>query len=437
MNAEIIAVGSELLTPSRVDTNSLYLTEQLNGLGVEVVAKAVIGDDRQRLAEAVRLAIARSQLVFTTGGLGPTEDDVTREAVADALGRKLVFREDIARAIEERFRRTGRLMPEINRRQAFVLEGAEILSNDKGTAPGQWIEYAGGRVVVLLPGPPVELKSMFLRECLPRLRRLVPLQVIRVLHLRVAGMPESELDQRIAPVYKRYPQITTTVLAAPGDIQVLLRARCETEEEAQALLEEAGRQIEALLGDRVYSREGKPLEEVVGELLASRGATVVVAESCTGGMLGARITSVPGSSRYFVGGFLTYSDQMKWQWLGVPPEELAEYSAVSAPVARSMAEGARARSGATYAVSVTGIAGPEGGTRETPVGTVFIGLAGPGGAYVQRHQFAGDRERIRLLATQAALDLLRRAVAGLPLEPAALAATDQLPASEDLRTQPG
>lgn len=427
MNAEIIAVGSELLSPTRVDTNSLYLTEQLNALGIEVVAKAVVGDDRPRLATLVKMAMERSELVFTTGGLGPTEDDVTREAVADALGRTLVFHPEIAQQIEERFRRAGRQMPAINRRQAFVIEGAQILTNDKGTAPGQWIEYAPGRVVVLLPGPPVELKSMYSRECAPRLQRLVPRQLIRTLHLRVAGMPESELDQLIAPVYRRYPQVATTVLAAPGDIQVILRARCATEEEAEALLQEIGPQIEALLGDRVYSRDGRSLEEVVGEMLVARNATVAVAESCTGGMVGARLTSVPGSSRYFVGGFLTYSDQMKWQLLGVSPEELAEFSSVSAPVARSMAEGARLRAGSTYAVSVTGIAGPEGGTPETPVGTVFIGIACPHDTYVQRYRFVGDRERVRQLATQAALDLLRRAIAGLPLEPAALTATDQLP----------
>jgi nicotinamide-nucleotide amidase len=407
MNAEIIAVGSELLTPQRLDTNSLFLTEHLNNLGVEVVLKTVVGDDRERLAAAVRAAVARSQIVILTGGLGPTEDDVTRDAVAAALDRKLVFRADLLEWIEERFRRAGRQMAEINRRQAYVIEGAEAWRNDNGTAPGLWIEH-NGRVVILLPGPPGELQPMFLRDCLPRLERLVPRQVIRTRVYRVAGMPESDLDQLISPVYRKYANPATTILAAPGDIQIHLRARCETAEEAERLLAELGGQIEALLGERVYSRNGEPLEVVVGKRLRELGATLSVAESCTSGLLAARITDVAGSSDYFVGGFLVYADALKVRLLGVPVSVLEQYGSVSEPVAQAMAAGARERTGSTLALSVTGVAGPSGGTPAAPLGTVCIGLAHPEGAEARRHRFLGDRARVRAIAVQTALDLLRR-----------------------------
>ncbi len=410
MNAEIIAVGSELLTPQRVDTNSLFLTEHLNNLGVEVVLKTVVGDDRERLAAAVRAAVARSEIVILTGGLGPTEDDVTREAVAAALDRKLVFRPDLLEWIEGRFRRAGRQMAEINRRQAYVIEGAEAWRNDNGTAPGLWIEH-NGRIVILLPGPPAELQPMFVRDCLPRLERLVPRQVIRTRIYRVAGMPESDLDQLISPVYRKYANPSTTVLAAPGDIQIHLRARCETPEEADRLLAELGGQIEALLGERIYSRNGEPLEVVVGRRLRERGATLSVAESCTSGLLAARITDVAGSSDYFVGGFLVYTDALKTRLLGVPASILEQHGAVSEPVAQAMAAGARERTGSTFALSVTGVAGPTGGTPEVPVGTVCIGLAHPEGAEARRYRFLGDRGRVRAIAVQTALDLLRRRLA--------------------------
>ena len=407
MNAEIIAVGSEMLTPERVDTNSLYLTGELNRLGVEVVAKCVIGDDRDRLADAVHLALSRSAVVILSGGLGPTEDDVTREAVAQALDRKLVYHPEIAEALAERFARARRKMAEINKRQAFVIEGAAILSNDRGTAPGQWVEESGG-VAMLLPGPPHELKSMFERQCLPRLQRIVPPLAIRTLFLRVTGMTESDLDQLIAPVYKKYTNPATTILAANGDLQIHLRAQCATAAEADALLAEVGGPIDALLGDFIYSRNGDPLEVVVGEMLRKARATVAVAESCTGGLLGARFTSTPGSSDYFLGGFLTYSNAMKVELLGVSPEELEQHGAVSRETAEAMAIGARRRTNATYALSVTGVAGPDQGGEAAPVGAVYVGLADAAGAHVTHRQFFGDRERIRIFTAQMALDLLRR-----------------------------
>jgi nicotinamide-nucleotide amidase len=411
INAEIIAVGSEMLTPQRVDTNSLYLTGELNNLGVEVVAKSVIGDDRDRLAEALQRALYSSGIVILTGGLGPTEDDVTREAVAQALNRRLVFSPEIASALERRFAQARRQMAEVNKRQAFVIEGADILPNDRGTAPGQWVEESGA-IAILLPGPPHELKAMFERQCLPRLARRVPRQIIRTLFLRVTGMGESDLDQLIAPVYKKYENPATTILAANGDLQIHLRARCATVGEADALLAEVGGPIELLLGDRVYSRNGDPLEVVVGGLLRASHATVSVAESCTGGMLGERFTSVPGSSDYFVGGFIAYTNEMKMELLGVPRETLEQFGAVSKPAAAAMASGARRRTGSTYAIAVTGEAGPDpspGPRGETvPVGTVYIAIADAAGVEATHRGFLGDRTRIRTFTSQMALDLLRR-----------------------------
>jgi len=405
-DAEIIAVGSEMLTSQRIDTNSLYLTDQLNGLGVEVRRKLIVGDDRTLLTAAVRQGLEYAGIVILTGGLGPTEDDVTREAVATALGRPLLFHQEICDAIEERFRRRQRKMAEINKRQAYVVEGAEILANTNGTAPGQWIEHEG-RLVVLLPGPPGEMKPMFAAECLPRLIKRLPTQVIRTRFYRVTGLTESDLDALIAPVYTKYENPSTTILASPGDIQIHLRARCETVEEAERLLAEVGAPIEKLLGRHLFSLTGEPLEVIVGNLLRDRQATLSIAESCTGGMLGERITSMPGSSSHFLGGFVTYSDILKVELLGVDPELIEKHSAVSNEVACAMALGARVRTGSTFALSVTGEAGPESGSG-VPVGTIFVGFAGPDATDAIRFAMPGDRPRIRGFATQAALDLLRR-----------------------------
>ena len=412
-DAEIIAVGSELLTPDRIDTNSLWLTSQLNALGVEVRRKLVVGDDRELLAAAVRDSLDHVDIVILSGGLGPTEDDVTRDAVAQALGRSLVFRQDLLDALTERFQRLQRKMADNNRRQTFIVEGAEPLPNSRGTAPGQWIE-SDGKMIMLLPGPPHELKAMFTGDCVPRLRRNLPAQVIRTLFYRVAGMGESDLDHLISPVYKPYANPVTTILAGAGDIQIHLRARGETDAEADALLAAVGPAIEELLGDRIYSRDGAALENVVGEQLRGRSATLSVAESCTGGLLGGRITSVAGSSDYFVGGFLVYTDRLKIDLLGVDPQLLARFSAVSEECAKAMAVGARTRTGSTFAVSVTGEAGPESSTG-APVGTVIIGIARPDGEpQAKRYLLFGDRNGVRARAAQWALDDLRRKLASQP-----------------------
>ena len=412
-DAEIIAIGSELLTPDRIDTNSLWLTSQLNGLGVEVRRKLVVGDDRGLLAAAVRDSLAHVSIVILSGGLGPTEDDVTRDAVAQALGRGLIFRQDLLDALTERFQRLQRKMADNNRRQTFIVEGAEPLPNSRGTAPGQWLE-CDGKMIMLLPGPPHELKAMFTADCLPRLRRNLPAQVIRTLFYRVAGMGESDLDQLISPVYKTCANPVTTILAGAGDIQIHLRARGETDAEADALLAAVGAPIEELLGDRIYSRDGAELEAVVGEQLRARKATLSVAESCSAGLLGGRIASVAGSSDYFVGGFMVYSDRMKTDLLGVDPKLLSRYTAVSEECAKAMAVGARTRTGSTFAASVTGEAGPESSTG-APVGTVIIGIAGPDGEpQARRYLLFGDRNGIRARAAQWALDDLRRKLSKEP-----------------------
>lgn len=407
-SAEIVAIGSELLTPAHTDTNSLAVTEHLNLLGVEVIAKHVIGDDRARLRDAIRVAIERSDVVILIGGLGPTEDDVTREAVSDALGLKLVLSLEQESILISRFRRINRPMAKNNLKQAYLLEGAEAMPNPEGTAPGQFLSTRRG-ALALLPGPPRELKPMVVNELVPRLRPVLPRQVIRVRTFRITGIGESDLDALISPIYKKYQNPVTTVLSSPGDLCVYLRARADTEEKTEALLREVGNPIAELLGDRIYSEKpNERLEGVVGCLLRKRLANVSTAESCTGGMLAARFTDQPGSSDFFVGGFVAYTDAQKRDVLGVPLDIIKKHTSVSEPVAAAMAEGARRRTGSTYAISITGYAGPDGGTEYDPVGTVYLGIAGPNGTRVIRIRYGGDRYRTRALATQGALDLLRK-----------------------------
>lgn len=407
IRAEIIAIGSELLTPSRTDTNSLFITDELNKLGVDVVEKHVLGDERVRLTEAVRAAIHHSEIVILSGGLGPTEDDVTREAVAAALDRALVLSPEQERILTLRFQQIHREMADNNRRQTFLIEGAEALPNPYGTAPGQFFKTNSGGLF-LLPGPPRELKPMMHEQVVPRLRSMLPPQVIKTRVFRITGMGESDLDALVAPVYTKYANPTTTVLSAPGDLSVTLFARSSSEAEADALLKEVGDPVAQLLGERVYSTEDAPLEVVVGSLLRQRRATVATAESCTGGLIATRLTEHGGSSDFFTASYVTYNDRQKQQLLGIPKDLLEAHTAVSEPVARAMAEAAKNNTGATYALSTTGYAGPDGGDQENPVGTVFIGLASPQGTTVRRIHYGLDRARIRLFATQTAIDMLRR-----------------------------
>ena len=409
MDAEIIAVGSELLTPLYQDTNSLFLTERLNSLGIEVRFKTVVGDRADDLATALREALSRSPLIILTGGLGPTEDDLTRGVVSGVLRRPLREVPEIRRQIQERLARFGRPMAENNLRQAMVPEGAVWLENNNGTAPGIWIEH-DHNIVVLLPGPPGELEAMFDAACVPRLAQASTGQRIKTRVYKVVGLPESEVDKRAAAIYGAYQNPTTTILAKPGGIEIHLRARAATDQEAEARLAELGDQIELALGEYIFSTHGEPLEEVVGMYLVMRQKTVAVAESCSGGLLAERLTRHSGSSSFFLGGAICYSNALKTSLVGVPTTLIEEHGAVSQPVAQAMAEGIRARTGASLGVGITGIAGPTGGSPEKPVGLVFIGLADERGTQVREFRFPGNRQRVRLWATQMALEMIRRRI---------------------------
>lgn len=407
LSAEIIAIGSELLAPDRTDTNSLWLTEQLNRLGIEVKLKTIVGDDDARLEEAIKDATRRSKVVITTGGLGPTEDDITRKITARALGRRLLLDESVLEEIKQRFKGFGVAMPERNSRQAMVIEDAEVLPNPNGTAPGMFIEHKGA-AIVLLPGPPREMKPMFENHVISRIApRAGNVRVVRRM-LRVAGMGESAVDEKIAPVYTQYENPQTTILFNQSEIEIHLTARGRTEEEANALLDHVVLQIEEQLGNAIFSFAGEKMEEVVGLKLSVGGYTLAVAESCTGGLLAQRLTDIPGSSKYFIEGVVTYANDAKVRALGVEPILLLEHGAVSAPVAEAMAEGIRRRAETDFGVSITGIAGPGGGTDEKPVGTVFIAIASEAGTEHRKLKLPGDRQLIRWRASQAALDLLRR-----------------------------
>ena len=405
--AEIIAIGSELLAPDRTDTNSLWLTEKLNSLGIEVKLKTIVGDDDARLEEAIRDAVRRSKVVITTGGLGPTEDDITRKITARALGRRLLLDETVLAEIRQRFQTFGVAMPERNSRQAMVIEDAEILPNPNGTAPGMFISHEGTSIV-LLPGPPREMKPMFENHATSRLAgRVGSLRVVRRL-LRVAGLGESAVDEKIAPIYTQYDNPQTTILFNQSEIEIHLTARGRTENDANTLLDRLSEQIEERLGNAVFSFAGEKMEEVVGLKLAVGGYTLSVAESCTGGLIAQRLTEVPGSSKYFIEGVVAYANDAKTRTLGVEPILLLEHGAVSAPVAEAMAEGIRKRAGTDFGLSVTGIAGPGGGTEEKPVGLVYIALADDVKTEHRKLKLPGDRQLIRWRASQAALDMLRR-----------------------------
>ena len=413
MNAEIIAVGSELLTPHRQDTNSLYLTEKLNDLGVEVRFKCIVGDDAEGLTAAAKLAMRRSDIIIFSGGLGPTEDDLTREAVADGLGLKVQRDPAVLAKLEERFAKRGMKMSANNAKQADILTSATVMPNPVGTAPGQWIagKYDGQeRLLMLLPGPPHELKALFEAECIPRLRARIPPQHIATRTLKMAMLPESQVDARVAPIYKTYTDVQTTILAGAGEIQLQLRCRKDSLAEAEARVAELAEKIEDELGDAIFSRKGETIEQIVSYLLQMRGMTLAVAESCTGGLLAERITSLSGSSRYFLGGAVVYSNALKTQFANVPKAMIDRHGAVSREVAAAMAEGIRKRCVASYGIGITGVAGPSGGTEQKPVGLVYIALAGEEGTQVVERNFPGDRNRIRQFSTQQALEMIRKAL---------------------------
>lgn len=411
MNAEIIAVGSEMLTPARQDTNSLFVTRRLNEIGVLVRFKSIIGDRRRDLVNGIRTALGRTDIVVLLGGLGPTEDDLTREAVAESLSLSLRRDPGQVAALHARAASWRMPMPENNLKQADLLQGATLLPNANGSAPGQWLDtiFEGYRkLIMLVPGPPHECQALFDSECLPRLRCIVPPAAIAVRTLKAAMIPESQADRLLAPIYTQYADVETTILAHTGDIQLTLVSSMPEQKAAEDRVDELAGKMEEALDDWLYSSSGESLEQIVLYYLGLRQATLAVAESCTGGLLAQRITSIPGSSRSFLGGAVVYSDPLKTTFASVPPELIAQYGAVSAEVACAMADGIRRRSGATLGVSITGIAGPGGATETKPVGLVFFAVSDAQKTESFNRTFRGDRDRVRQWAAQQALDLIRR-----------------------------
>jgi len=414
MKSEIIAVGSEMLTPWRQDTNSLYLTEKLNEIGVTVAFKSIVGDRQADLVNAIRIALGRTDIVAIMGGLGPTEDDLTREAVAEALS--LTLRRDAAQvaALHARAATWRMPMPANNLKQADVIETAILLPNPNGSAPGQWLDvtFAGYRkLLMLVPGPPNECRPLFDEACLPRLRALLPVRHIAKRTLRAAMIPESQADQLLAPIYSAYSDVETTILAHAGDIQLTLLCAKSNADAAQQRVDELADKMEEALGEFLYSsgaETSESLEQIVLDLLGLRQVTLAVAESCTGGMLAQRLTGISGSSRTFLGGAIVYSDPLKTAFANVPPELIARHGAVSEVVARAMAHGIRIRTGASLGVGITGIAGPTGGTEGKPVGLVYLAISDAQKTEALQRNFRGDRNRVREWATQQALDLIRR-----------------------------
>lgn len=411
MNAEIIAIGSEMLTPWRQDTNSLFVTERLNALGVTVRFKTIVGDRPKHLLDAIRNALRRTDVIVLMGGLGPTEDDLTREAVAEALKVGIKRNPDLIAHMYARAAQRRATITRNNDKQADVIEGAEVLDNRNGTAPGQWLDTVYGehrKLIMLLPGPPTELKPLFEEQCVPRLREALPQRHIATRILKAALIGESACDARIAPIYTQFHDVETTILAHLGDIQINLMCNKPALDLARARVDSLASRIEEELDDLVYSSQGETLEQIVLFYLEMKGATLSIAESCTGGLVSERLTSISGSSRSFMGGAIVYSNELKSEFAGVPPSVLERHGAVSKETAEALAEGIRERCDTTLGVGVTGIAGPSGGSAEKPVGLVYIGVSDGKMTDVVARRFTGDRNRIRAYAAQTALDLVRR-----------------------------
>jgi nicotinamide-nucleotide amidase len=417
MKCEIIAVGSELLTPFRQDTNSLYLTEKLNEIGVAVAFKTIVGDRKRDLVNAVRTALGRADIVAVMGGLGPTEDDLSREAVAEALGVSIRRDPQLVVALAARFAERRILMTDNNLKQADIIEGAKVIPNVNGSASGLWLDtkFAGHRKLVLLvPGPPSECKPLFANECIPRLRQVLPVRHMAKRVLKATMIPESTADALLAPIYTTYTDVETTILAGNAEIQLQLFCAKPSLEAAQQRVDELASKLEEALDSHLFASSDEKLEQIVLYYLELKQETLAVAESCTGGLLSQRITSISGSSRSFLGGAVVYSNELKTDFAEVPPELIETYGAVSAQVAEAMAKGIRRRVGSTIGVGVTGIAGPGGGTEEKPVGLVYIAVSYGNKTESRECNFRGDRDRVRLWASQQALDMVRRKLMWAP-----------------------
>lgn len=405
--AAIIAVGSEMLGPLRQDSNSLWLSKKLEEVGIGVVRKSVVGDEPDAIGDEVAASAGAADLVFTTGGLGPTDDDKTVAAVARRLGMPLERNADFVTQMRRRFEKRGLRMAPCNEKQADFIVGARVLANPRGTAPGFWIEREGKDYVVL-PGVPSEMKEIMEESVLPELVRRADGVVSRRRVLRISGMGESAVEELVAPLYEKWKDDPVTILASPGEVQLHLKATGRPEE-AERRLAAIEADFRSALGSRIYGADEDDLPTAVGKLLKVRGQTLALAESCTGGMIGSLLTDVPGSSDYFLGGVVSYANTAKEGLLGVSPETLSRHGAVSLEVAAEMARGARDRFGASIGAAVTGIAGPDGGTPDKPVGTVCLAVSGPGErAMAKKRMFPGDRSVVRRAAALHCLQLVRR-----------------------------
>jgi len=404
--AAVVVVGSEILEDGRFDTNGPFIEKSLGLAGFRPILRLVVGDDREAIAFAVREASARASIVVVSGGLGPTFDDLSREGTADALGTTLARSPELESALRERLRRRGMTPPESVYRMADVVPGAEILANSVGAAPGLLVK--GPPSIALVPGVPAEMEAMLLSEVLPRLQALHPGAPSLRRIFKIAGLYESEVEGLLSPAMPRWGDLGRTILASPGEITFILRGDPGDGER----LESARADVLRILGGAIYSESDEGLECAVGRLLASSSMTLATAESCTGGMLGGMITSVPGSSSYYLGGAISYADDVKGRLLDVPAETIARHGAVSAETAAAMALGALERTGADLSLAVTGVAGPGGGSAAKPVGLVHLALGRPSGAIGRELRLTGDRGMVRLRACRAALDLLRREVFG-------------------------
>ena len=416
MGAELLTIGTELLLGQIVDTNASWMAQRLAETGVDVYYKSTVGDNWGRIEAAMRLAMSRADVVIMTGGLGPTEDDLTRDVLAAVLGRPLRLDPQVLTAIEQRFAHRRVAMPENNRKQAMVPEGAEVLPNPRGTAPGLWVRHRGC-ALVCMPGVPSEMRPMLVDQVIPRLRQAFGIRgriVSRV--LKSCGISESTLDQRIGDYFRDMRNPTIGVLAHAGEIHVRLTCKGEDPGEITAKLDDLERKIRARLGHLIFGRDEEKLEAVVGRLLRERKATLAVAESCTGGLVASRLTDIPGSSDYFERGVVTYSREAKERLLNVPASLVERHGVVSVEVARAMAAGVRRMSGTAFGLATTGIAGPSGGTPEKPVGLVCVAIAWDGGDGAREFRLLGDREQVKYRGAQMALEMLRRHLLDIPMD---------------------
>jgi nicotinamide-nucleotide amidase len=415
MGAEILTVGTELLLGQIVDTNASWIAQRLAEAGIDLFYKTTVGDNAARIDAAVRQALSRADVLIATGGLGPTEDDLTREVVAAVLGRPLRLEPAVLAHIERRFAHRKIPMPDNNRKQAMVPEGAEVLPNPNGTAPGLFLKDRG-RCIALLPGVPAEMKPLLTEQVIPRIREAFGIGsriVSRI--LKTCGISESKVDQAIGDYFRTMRNPTIGVLAHAGEIHIRLTCKGEEPEGITRMLDDLETKIRERLGPLIFGRDEEKLEALVGQFLRERHATLAVAESCTGGLIASRLTDVPGSSDYFERGVVAYSFEAKEEILAVPPQIIKASGAVSLEVARFMAEGVRRLAGTTFGLATTGIAGPTGGTPEKPVGLVHIALAWDGGHVEREYRFHGGRELIKYRAAQMALEMLRRHLLSVPI----------------------